>query len=80
MTEAVIWLVVWALIFLAVPTIAAITFWTVGGIGAVKGKSEKSKTGAVVVGLLLALVGGGVLWIVALVNAILQLVTVIQLL
>ena len=80
MTAAIIWLVLWALIFVAVPAIAFVTFATVGGIGAVRSKTEGGKTGSAVAGFLIALIGGAVLWVVAAINAIIQLVTVIQLL
>ena len=80
MTEAVIWLVVWALIFLAVPILGVITFLAIGGTGAVRAKTEKGKTGSGVVGFIVAAVGALALWVTAAVSGIIQIVTIIQLL
>jgi hypothetical protein len=80
MTEAVIWLVIWALIFLAMPTVTVLTFIGLGGVGAVKAKTEKGKTRSVVAAFILVGLGGVIFWVVSAINAVIQLVTVIQLL
>ena len=79
MTAAITWLVLWALILLAVPAITLILIYVVGAGASLSSKNGKPKTAPVVVGVLLAGAAGLTLWIIAAINTINQIVSVIQL-
>lgn len=80
MTAAIIGLVIWVLIFLAVPFLSVVVFTAIGGVGALKGKTDRSRTGAVIVAFIITVLGALTLWVLSAINAIVELVTIIQLL
>ncbi len=78
MTAAIIWLVLWFLIFAAS---GVVTFILLASTGfATSGAKEKDRTKTAVIGVILSVLIGGTLAVVGLINTIIQLVTVIQLL
>lgn len=76
MTEAIIWLVIWGL--LALGGVSLLIWIGTFIVGAIAAATEKGWVAAV--GIPVVWIGGGVFFVISVINAITEIVTIVQLL